>query len=56
MIKECPCKKCTSETGRKVGCHGVCKGYIDWKEENDSCNRVRQLEGSTAPHIRRFNY
>lgn len=26
-----PCKKCTSETGRKPGCHSKCEKYISYK-------------------------
>lgn len=30
--KIAPCKGCTM---RSVGCHDRCKGYLDWKAEND---------------------
>jgi hypothetical protein len=56
MLPICPCRKCTPETGRKVGCHGVCKDYIEWKKENDAYNEIRKQEVRSSPNIRRYNY
>ena len=32
---ECPCKHCTSSTGRKPGCHDHCEKpeYLDWRRQ-----------------------
>lgn len=27
---DCPCKGCTEETGRTIGCHGTCSKYTGW--------------------------
>ena len=27
-----PCKDCTPDTGRTLGCHSKCEKYIEWKE------------------------
>ena len=29
---KCPCKGCTD---RKLGCHGMCRKYQEWKKEHD---------------------
>jgi hypothetical protein len=34
-MKVNPCKNCTSETGRKVGCHSTCGKYIEWKKGSE---------------------
>lgn len=37
---EC-CRYCTSETGRKVGCHGTCEKHIKERSEyNQEKNRI----------------
>lgn len=36
----CPCKECTTETGRCVGCHGTCKPYIQWNKHQKDCKRA----------------
>lgn len=37
---EC-CRYCTTETGRKVGCHGTCEKYIKERaEHNQEKNRI----------------
>lgn len=51
----CPCKTCTVDTGRHVGCHGTCEPYIIWhnnlrsikeayKKENDIDKAVTSLK------------
>lgn len=34
--KKSPCDGCTEETGRFIGCHGVCMRYAAWKHELDA--------------------
>lgn len=40
----CPCKGCTTDTGRSVGCHAECVKYAGWdkarKEEKKELNKV----------------
>ncbi len=33
---ECPCRDCGD---RKVGCHGTCEKYKEWKVQNDELNK-----------------
>lgn len=33
----CPCRDCTQ---RFVGCHGICEGYIDYKDKAIRYNEV----------------
>lgn len=35
MANKGPCKGCEI---RHVGCHAICKDYIEWKEELDELN------------------
>lgn len=37
MANKGPCKGCEI---RHVGCHAICKDYIEWKEELDELNAV----------------
>lgn len=32
-MRTAPCKDCTKETGRHLGCHDRCPRYQDWKAE-----------------------
>ncbi len=34
MGNDCPCKECVAPK-RHVGCHGTCRGYIDWKTADE---------------------
>lgn len=29
----CACQRCTTETGRKPGCHATCKKYKEYREK-----------------------
>jgi hypothetical protein len=53
---ECPCKTCTTETGRCVGCHADCIAYKEWRKIIDSDNRVRQEQQRFAVYNTKFNY
>lgn len=37
---KCPCKECTTETGRSMLCHAECEKYISWKAEREE--RLRE--------------
>lgn len=37
----CPCKDCDK---RKLGCHGMCKEYQEWKKWNEEKNEKRREE------------
>lgn len=39
---EC-CRYCTTETGRKVGCHGTCEKYIKESEQSITKKRIAYL-------------
>lgn len=48
MKDECPCRHCTSETGRKVGCHSrdCPHGWYDWdRRHKESREEQRRKEG-----------
>lgn len=34
-MSDCPCRYCTTETGRSDICHGICKRYKTWKKKHD---------------------
>ena len=36
-MKECPCKDCNK---RHATCHGECKDYLEWSENNDVAKTV----------------
>lgn len=55
-LKECPCRYCTQDTGRCVGCHATCTKYIEWRKLKDSYNRVREESNKFLPRHIRFNY
>lgn len=38
----CPCKVCTTETGRSTTCHSNCKKYIDWKQKLNELNTIKR--------------
>lgn len=35
----CPCKDCTFETGREIGCHGHCEKYLQWYQEHQKAKQ-----------------
>lgn len=39
MAADNPCWKCTE---RNIGCHAVCKRYLDWQKEHIAENRARR--------------
>lgn len=43
--KICPCKDCTTETGRHIGCHADCRAYMQWagmeREQHDKAFQQR---------------
>lgn len=41
-IYVCPCKDCTFETGRKVGCHSKCNKYLEWRDWLDKYNKFER--------------
>ena len=41
---KCPCKGCDH---RKLGCHGFCNEYKEWRIEIDERNRNRQKENDS---------
>lgn len=51
-MSECPCKGCTTETGRSQDCHPKCKKYLDWKAEHDKEVAQRRFENQIS-HSRR---
>lgn len=43
-MNKCPCKGCTK---RKLGCHGFCDQYKEWRDWRDEVNRKRHAEDET---------
>ena len=44
----CPCKGCADRT---VTCHGVCRRYQEWKEENNKKNAwLRDQQSVTSEY------
>lgn len=41
-IYVCPCKDCTFETGRELGCHSKCSKYLDWRRWLDKYNKFER--------------
>ena len=39
---KCPCKGCDR---RKLGCHGFCDQYKEWREWANKINQKRQADG-----------
>ena len=39
---KCPCKGCLR---RKLGCHGFCEPYKEWRGWHDEVNRKKQADG-----------
>lgn len=39
---KCPCKGCDH---RKLGCHGFCDEYRNWRDWKEGVNRKRQADG-----------
>lgn len=50
-----PCKECTTETGRAVGCHATCERYSTWRnkltEERDEIRAKKAEERSIDGYI-----
>lgn len=50
-MKNAPCKDCKD---RAVGCHAICKKYIEWKKERDAIlekiNKERDLKYDYYDH------
>lgn len=51
-----PCKDCPD---RKVGCHSVCKKYIEWQQvhnmETEAIKKERKFEFMNIERIRRVS-
>lgn len=45
-VDVCPCKECTTDTGRSPTCHPNCDKYLKWKRRLDEVNaeKRRQME------------
>ena len=56
MLPQCPCKDCTKETGRAIGCHSKCEKYIKWKDISESYKRVANIEKKKKSYSIKFNY
>jgi hypothetical protein len=49
--KKAPCKNCAD---RNVGCHGICKDYMEWCADQ---KRIKEWEKETMPPvINRYNF
>lgn len=46
----CPCRDCPD---RKLGCHGMCRRYQEWKKVNDAIVESRIAAGKTRPILSR---
>jgi hypothetical protein len=55
-LDDCPCKNCTTETGRCVGCHANCQGYLEWRKIKDSYNRLERDAKKFSTYRTHFNY
>ena len=45
-LKNNPCYKCTTETGRHIGCHSTCPKYIKANEEHNKLKEeIRKKAG-----------
>lgn len=46
MIIPCPCRDCTKETGRYLGCHDHCEKpeYLDWRKQQKELKEARDKE------------
>ena len=40
-MNKCPCKGCEK---RKLGCHGFCDQYKQWRDLHDQANKKRQAD------------
>lgn len=43
----CPCRDCPADK-RKVGCHGTCEGYIEWKRIHEEIKAEIESELSVS--------
>ena len=46
MIRECPCRYCTKDTGRYPGCHDHCEkpDYTAWRKQQAEIKAARNKE------------
>lgn len=52
MGKQSPCRYCCD---RKVGCHGICKDYIEWSNEHNKQREQIYKQQETVSEIERLN-
>lgn len=43
-MKKLACYNCTSETGRKPGCHATCEKYNAWRDKLNQAKEKEQIE------------
>ena len=53
LSEENPCKGCTFETGRYVGCHSNCEKHKEWKKKCDEVRDIRLKKALSTPEIPR---
>ncbi|MBR2491956.1 MAG: hypothetical protein IKB64_00620 [Paludibacteraceae bacterium] len=53
-LEVCPCKGCTTETGRSQTCHSNCERYIKWKRKLDEINAARRKQADMEAAL--WNY
>ena len=41
-IEVCPCRGCTTDTGRSQTCHSICEKYREWKSKMDERNIIKK--------------
>lgn len=51
-MEVCPCKGCTTETGRSPTCHSKCKKYIKWKRKLNEINIARRKQAEMEAALR----
>ena len=56
--QECPCRYCTTETGRSPTCHSTCKDYLKWAlwngKRREKLREQKQLENFHISVPKRF--
>ena len=53
LSEENPCKNCTFDTGRYIGCHTNCEKHRKWKEKFDGIKEKRKQEALATPDLPR---
>lgn len=47
-MSPCPCHKCGD---RRIGCHGTCEKYLDWKKEKAEVAEAKQKADAATPTL-----